>query len=275
MKSWECSVCGYVHQGEVAPEKCPVCEAPQKMFQEKADSAPAAASPVASAAAGGGRRWRCTVCGYIHRGEEPPEKCPACGAEKNMFVEVDADGKTLAGPTEPASPTPAVTPPAPVPPAPAAGGFFAAITRLVQKLHLHPITVHFPNGVLPVAVVFLGLSVYFTFLSSETVAFLETASFYNLLFVLLVLPVVLFTGFIEWQKRYRGAWTALFVTKITCSLVVITGVNVLVFWRLLEPTVAGEGSPYQTIYFGVALATLAAAGIAGHLGGKLVFAGRD
>ncbi len=28
MKKWVCSVCGYVHEGESAPEKCPVCKDP-------------------------------------------------------------------------------------------------------------------------------------------------------------------------------------------------------------------------------------------------------
>ena len=25
---WVCSVCGYVYEGEKAPEQCPVCKAP-------------------------------------------------------------------------------------------------------------------------------------------------------------------------------------------------------------------------------------------------------
>jgi len=29
--------------------------------------------------------WRCTMCGYIHRGSEPPEWCPVCGASKDLF----------------------------------------------------------------------------------------------------------------------------------------------------------------------------------------------
>ncbi len=34
------------------------------------------------------RRWRCTVCGYIHIGEEAPEKCPICKVPREKFVEV-------------------------------------------------------------------------------------------------------------------------------------------------------------------------------------------
>lgn len=31
-------------------------------------------------------RWRCSVCGYIHEGPEPPRWCPLCGADREMFV---------------------------------------------------------------------------------------------------------------------------------------------------------------------------------------------
>lgn len=30
--------------------------------------------------------WRCTVCGYEAAGENPPDKCPKCGAPKEAFV---------------------------------------------------------------------------------------------------------------------------------------------------------------------------------------------
>ncbi len=33
-KRFVCKVCGYVYEGETAPEKCPVCKAPAKMFEE-------------------------------------------------------------------------------------------------------------------------------------------------------------------------------------------------------------------------------------------------
>ena len=28
MKKWVCPVCGYVHEGDTPPEKCPLCNAP-------------------------------------------------------------------------------------------------------------------------------------------------------------------------------------------------------------------------------------------------------
>ena len=33
-----------------------------------------------------GTKWVCPLCGYIHYGDEPPEKCPLCGAPGSTFV---------------------------------------------------------------------------------------------------------------------------------------------------------------------------------------------
>ncbi|MFZ5596527.1 MAG: flavin reductase [Bacillota bacterium] len=33
--------------------------------------------------------WRCTVCGWLHEGEFPPERCPRCGAPAEKFELVD------------------------------------------------------------------------------------------------------------------------------------------------------------------------------------------
>ncbi len=32
-------------------------------------------------------KYVCSVCGYVHEGDEPPEKCPQCQAPKEKFVE--------------------------------------------------------------------------------------------------------------------------------------------------------------------------------------------
>ena len=39
------------------------------------------------------KKWKCTICGYIHSGEEPPEKCPVCGADRDKFIEVENNRK--------------------------------------------------------------------------------------------------------------------------------------------------------------------------------------
>ena len=37
MAKWVCKVCGYVHEGTEAPERCPLCKAPASKFKEMAD----------------------------------------------------------------------------------------------------------------------------------------------------------------------------------------------------------------------------------------------
>ncbi len=42
------------------------------------------------------KKFVCTVCGYIHEGEAPPEFCPQCKAPKEKFKELDMQGVTWA-----------------------------------------------------------------------------------------------------------------------------------------------------------------------------------
>jgi nitrite reductase (NADH) large subunit len=75
-QAWICTVCGYVHQGDEAPEVCAVCGATRELFEPYEAAAPAKTEVQA---------WICTVCGYIHEGPEPPEVCPVCAAGADMF----------------------------------------------------------------------------------------------------------------------------------------------------------------------------------------------
>ena len=37
------------------------------------------------------KKWVCTVCGYVHEGDTPPEKCPTCGVPAEKFKEQTGD----------------------------------------------------------------------------------------------------------------------------------------------------------------------------------------
>ncbi|MGE4273672.1 MAG: rubredoxin-like domain-containing protein [Desulfitobacterium sp.] len=39
------------------------------------------------------KAWLCEVCGYIHRGENPPETCRACGVSSDQFVPTEVPEK--------------------------------------------------------------------------------------------------------------------------------------------------------------------------------------
>ena len=52
MKKFVCSVCGYVHEGDSAPDFCPQCKAPKEKFTEQAGEKTWAAEHVVGVAAG-------------------------------------------------------------------------------------------------------------------------------------------------------------------------------------------------------------------------------
>ena len=52
MKKFVCSVCGYVYEGETAPEQCPICKAPASKFIEQGDQLTWAAEHVVGVAQG-------------------------------------------------------------------------------------------------------------------------------------------------------------------------------------------------------------------------------
>ncbi|MDD3306990.1 MAG: flavin reductase [Acetobacterium sp.] len=35
------------------------------------------------------KKWRCTVCNYVHEGDTPPDKCPVCGVGSDKFVLIE------------------------------------------------------------------------------------------------------------------------------------------------------------------------------------------
>ncbi len=255
-KKWRCTVCGYIHIGDAPPESCPVCNAASEMFEEVLENEAEENLAVVTE-----KRWKCTVCGYLHTGPEPPEKCPVCNAPAKMFLELDENGREIGS-------LPVTEVEFADPEGPQGASLLNTLADLFVRHHLHPISVHFPNGILPVVISFLAIALFFNLAS------LEVAAFYNLIVVLLAMPLVLLTGYLEWQKKYKGIKTAVFITKIICGMVVLVSTNVLVFWRIIDPGVFAEDSPVKWIYLGIAALLLAAAGLAGHLGGKLVFGSR-
>jgi uncharacterized membrane protein/rubredoxin len=203
------------------------------------------------------RKWKCTACGYIHTGDEPPETCPVCSADRSKFIELSETEappeKTETAGSAPDADSADVSP------------ILTRVAEMISRHHLHPISVHIPNGVLPVAVVFLLMSVIFGF--DE----LGKAAFYNLLFVVLAMPVVLISGFVDWKRRYAGKLNRIFVTKMICGALVMGLSLFLVIWRILDPDVAGSASATRWSFVAVHLIALVPAVIAGFYGGKLVF----
>jgi len=209
------------------------------------------------------RKWECTVCGYVHEGEEPPDECPVCAADKSMFVEITEEAAPSSEPT---------ATPASASKAEEKQTFLATVyhfaSEQILKHHLHPIIVHTPNGILPMALIFLIITTFFGF------PLFEIAALYSYVFVLITMPIVVFTGYEVWQKRYRGAMTATFKIKIGASIVTVLLLCVLSIWRIVRPDIVTMASTGRWVFLLLSLVLVTAVGLAGHMGGKLVFGSR-
>ena len=150
------------------------------------------------------KKWRCTVCGYIHNGDEPPEKCPVCGADKSLFEEIieaaPAEGPDSSAPVEQIPETIGVPDGPDLGPEPSSiiGRFYRLKIRMMLKHHAHPVSVHIPNGVLPVSFILMILGT----LTGTTV--LATAAHANMVFVVLTLPLSSFQGISNGKNATRA-----------------------------------------------------------------------
>ena len=206
------------------------------------------------------KAWKCTVCNYVHKGEFPPEKCPVCGADKNKFVEIQSSDEP--DESKPETVDSAVSEPEKTE-TPAPQSLYQKITDLMIRHHAHPILVHTPNGILPIAAVLFIIA----WLFDATLP--AKAAAVNLVFVVLALPLVVYTGVLEWQRKYNQADTLLFRIKILAATLTCASCLISLVWFLVNPAVLSTSLAW--IFILISLIMLASAGIAGYIGGKLVF----
>ena len=195
------------------------------------------------------KKWKCTICSYIHENGEPPEICPICKVPKEKFVPYSDEN------IQGVIPRDIEKRDIPLP----------GISSFVTKQHLHPISIHVPNGVLPLAVFFIIAGFFF-----NNPDFLVVAR-YNMIAVLLFMPFVIFTGLVSWQYKYKGVMTKLFKTKIYCSYVALGASLLSVGINAYYPPEGDRTVLYYIFYIILHAILLGVTGWAGFLGGKLVF----
>jgi rubredoxin/uncharacterized membrane protein len=233
------------------------------------------------------KKWKCMVCNYVHAGEEPPDKCPVCGADKSLFVllEEGAAGlppekhgepvysaehqhNTQAARAEPKNENKSEPPAAAKQdiPLPAWKRFTGSVYgQQLTRYHGHPIAVHIPNGVLPVGVFFTLLAAIF---KSET---LSIAAQYDIGFVALTMPIVIGTGLNDWVNSFKARMTRVFKIKMI-SAAIVTALSVLLaLWGMVRPGIYHGSLSESWFFLLLHIANLTAAIVAGWYGGKLVF----
>ena len=112
----------------------------------------------------------------------------------------------------------------------------------------------------------VGLVVLVISLDKDSLAL---AAYYNIIFVAVALPVVVFFGFAVWRKRYGGNLTRPFMMKVISGAVIFVVAIGIIAWRYYDPDGADESSSFRWLFLLVHLIMLGAATVAGHQGASL------
>lgn len=192
------------------------------------------------------KTWRCTVCGYLHKGDRPPDICPVC--------KVDASKFELLGESENSA--------APVVEVPALG----LLAEMRASFVPHAVSAHFPNALLPTTVLFLLL-----FLLTRDGSF-ETTMFYLLLVAVLAVPPTFATGLFDWKQHYAGTLAPIFRKKIILGILLFCLGLTAALWRWQNPEVLNAGGFSACAFSILIFAMLGCVTLLGHFGGMLVFA---
>lgn len=137
---------------------------------------------------------------------------------------------------------------------------------LPVKPYTHPMFVHFPLGLFPVA-----FASFLLYLATGAPEF-EAGAFVAAGFGAVASPVTTLTGFIDWKVRYKGTMTSVFRIKILGAFALIVFSVPAVLLRL--PSAEATALPLSGsgwIYAGLLAASAGTCVVLGHYGGKLVF----
>jgi len=138
--------------------------------------------------------------------------------------------------------------------------------KLPEKIYTHPMFVHFPQALFPVA--FASFLLYLTTGHPE----FEVGAFVAVGFGTVASPATTLTGFIDWKVNYKGYMTPVFRNKIIGAFVLISLSVPALALRWLTPSIthlplSGSGWAYAALLAGCAATCV----VLGRIGGKLVF----
>ena len=138
-----------------------------------------------------------------------------------------------------------------------------------ETFFLHPVAAHFSNGLIPVAVLYLLLTL------PAGNPFFERTVEHLIIIVLLAIPVSFFSGLHDWTKNYKRAKTPIFLNKIRLSIVLFLLVASAVVIRLTVPEVMYHNDWLHWVYIALLFAMLPVVTLLGHYGGKLAGAAKQ
>ena len=90
-EGWKCKICGHVYEGKELPADyiCPLCKHGAEDFEyfSKTTEIPATNINKNLTTIANDKKFVCSVCGYVHEGDDAPDTCPQCGVPASKFIQ--------------------------------------------------------------------------------------------------------------------------------------------------------------------------------------------
>ena len=139
------------------------------------------------------------------------------------------------------------------------------LVRKLQKLHLHPIAVHFAIAY-SIAVSLLS---FLALLTGETS--FDTAAYYMLLLGLLAAPVTAATGLFSWRTNYKSKRNHIFTRKLTIAPIFLVVITTCFLLRTFDPKILLLRTDVSYLYLAIAVSLAPIVYALGYYGGKIVY----
>lgn len=133
----------------------------------------------------------------------------------------------------------------------------------------HPVAAHFVNGLVPVAVLFMLL----TLVTADI--YFEHTVIHLISVAALTVPFSFISGIRDWRSKFKGARAPIFYRKITLALTLALLCGAILAIRFVWPDPLAAGGKIAWLYAACIAATLPVVTLLGHYGAKLANALRQ
>lgn len=136
---------------------------------------------------------------------------------------------------------------------------------VIPKLHVHPISAHFPSAFFPFAAVFLVLFV----IKGDHV--FDVGAKFALWSGVFTNPIAIASGFVDWKVKYKAARVPIFKKKIAYSIAAQVLAVICVIWHCMQPDVMAVNNFLSYIYFTIVITASLFTLLVGRWGARLVY----
>jgi len=133
----------------------------------------------------------------------------------------------------------------------------------------HAVASHFVNGLVPVSVLFMLL----TLITADP--YFEHTIIHLIAIASMMIPPAFLSGIRDWRIKFQGGRAPIFYRKIVLSIILTLLCASVISIRLAWPDPFAAGGEIAWLYGGCIFLTLPVVALLGHLGGKLAYAARQ